>query len=234
MAQPMTNLGRPMKGAQSTFVRMQGPMPMMAPFHKASGERSLSTGMAKATVAAKNVRIIQTAMRLVCFTQTRCALGTSAKDMPPVKHPQRCVPQRLVICAWAIKTATMRRNSTASWQLCAPLSSSSPCAVTFDSSHLTNFGHTITAMTDASAMKMQPNKAGRRVFTNVNEPPPMLKRMLKSTSDRMSSTKAAVMMVWPKGWSSTRASCSSRRAMPTLVGAKAVPAATPSGKRGKP
>eukprot|EP00444_Apocalathium_aciculiferum_P048639 CAMPEP_0183503264 /NCGR_PEP_ID=MMETSP0371-20130417/4980_1 /TAXON_ID=268820 /ORGANISM="Peridinium aciculiferum, Strain PAER-2" /LENGTH=51 /DNA_ID=CAMNT_0025698309 /DNA_START=63 /DNA_END=215 /DNA_ORIENTATION=+ len=32
MAQPMTNLASPMKGAQSTFVRMQGPMPMSEPF----------------------------------------------------------------------------------------------------------------------------------------------------------------------------------------------------------
>eukprot|EP00445_Apocalathium_hangoei_P052221 CAMPEP_0204028810 /NCGR_PEP_ID=MMETSP0360-20130528/53265_1 /ASSEMBLY_ACC=CAM_ASM_000342 /TAXON_ID=268821 /ORGANISM="Scrippsiella Hangoei, Strain SHTV-5" /LENGTH=50 /DNA_ID=CAMNT_0050972687 /DNA_START=17 /DNA_END=165 /DNA_ORIENTATION=+ len=50
MAQPMTQRALPMKGAQKTLERMQGPMPINEPFKKASTERSLPMGMEKATV----------------------------------------------------------------------------------------------------------------------------------------------------------------------------------------
>ena len=50
----------------------------------------------------------------------------------------------------------------------------------------------------------------------------------------MSSTKAAVMIACPKFSFKTPASPNNRKAMPTLVGARAVPAATPVGKTGNP
>eukprot|EP00441_Pelagodinium_beii_P012283 CAMPEP_0197702198 /NCGR_PEP_ID=MMETSP1338-20131121/124217_1 /TAXON_ID=43686 ORGANISM="Pelagodinium beii, Strain RCC1491" /NCGR_SAMPLE_ID=MMETSP1338 /ASSEMBLY_ACC=CAM_ASM_000754 /LENGTH=72 /DNA_ID=CAMNT_0043285999 /DNA_START=167 /DNA_END=382 /DNA_ORIENTATION=- len=43
IAHPMTHFGFPMKGAQKTFVMIQGPMPMSVPFQSASGLRRLST-----------------------------------------------------------------------------------------------------------------------------------------------------------------------------------------------
>eukprot|EP00443_Scrippsiella_acuminata_P111749 CAMPEP_0115649656 /NCGR_PEP_ID=MMETSP0272-20121206/40610_1 /TAXON_ID=71861 /ORGANISM="Scrippsiella trochoidea, Strain CCMP3099" /LENGTH=70 /DNA_ID=CAMNT_0003087325 /DNA_START=99 /DNA_END=307 /DNA_ORIENTATION=- len=70
MAQPMTNFAGPMKGAQQTFVRMQGPIPIKDPFKNASMDKSLLTGIEKATVAEKKMRIIHDVARLVCFTQT--------------------------------------------------------------------------------------------------------------------------------------------------------------------
>mmetsp|Transcript_62606 Transcript_62606/g.174980 ORF Transcript_62606/g.174980 Transcript_62606/m.174980 type:complete len:103 (+) Transcript_62606:326-634(+) len=102
MAQPMTHLAGPMNGAQQTFVKMQGPMPIKDPFQKASKDSSLSMGIAKATVAAKKMRIIQEVTRLVCFTQTWCAwwsLLRQAKDMPAMKHPHKCVPRKKVMVA---------------------------------------------------------------------------------------------------------------------------------------
>ena len=39
IAHPITHLADPMKGAQMTFVKMHGPMPMMLPFQKASSEQ---------------------------------------------------------------------------------------------------------------------------------------------------------------------------------------------------
>mmetsp|Transcript_107847 Transcript_107847/g.281550 ORF Transcript_107847/g.281550 Transcript_107847/m.281550 type:complete len:344 (+) Transcript_107847:45-1076(+) len=102
MAQPITNLEGPMKIAQTTFVKMQGPAPMIAPFQNASTEINEVTGMENATVHEKKIRIIHEVTRLVCFTQTSwaCPWGSRhAKDMPAMKQPHRCVPHTKVIVA---------------------------------------------------------------------------------------------------------------------------------------
>lgn len=78
---------------------MHGPIPMTAPFQTASTDKSSCTGMVKATLAAKKMRIIQQVMRFVCRTQTWCASFHIAKDMPAMKQPHKCVPQKCVI--WA-------------------------------------------------------------------------------------------------------------------------------------
>mmetsp|Transcript_5895 Transcript_5895/g.12604 ORF Transcript_5895/g.12604 Transcript_5895/m.12604 type:complete len:87 (-) Transcript_5895:191-451(-) len=86
-----------MKGAQQTFVMMQGPQPMIMPFQKALRDKSLSTGIEKATVQEKKIRIIHVVTRFVCFTQTWCAWWggfKQAKDMPAMKQPHRCVPKK--------------------------------------------------------------------------------------------------------------------------------------------
>mmetsp|Transcript_94858 Transcript_94858/g.263863 ORF Transcript_94858/g.263863 Transcript_94858/m.263863 type:complete len:236 (+) Transcript_94858:1356-2063(+) len=94
-------------------------------------------------------------------------------------------------------------------------------------------GQTFTAPTMAMSMKAMP-MMGAQTVLKASKSPPRLKRTLNSTSDRMSSTKAAVMMACPKFSCSTPASPRSRRAIPTLVGAKAVPAEMPWGMKGFP
>mmetsp|Transcript_70584 Transcript_70584/g.200322 ORF Transcript_70584/g.200322 Transcript_70584/m.200322 type:complete len:294 (-) Transcript_70584:233-1114(-) len=97
-------------------------------------------------------------------------------------------------------------------------------------------GQNTTAMTVATIMKPTPTTDQKKVSMKVIAPvpSPMEKRMLKRMRERMSSTKAAVMMVCPNSMCRTWASLKSRREMPTLVGASAVPAARLSGMRGLP
>mmetsp|Transcript_244 Transcript_244/g.671 ORF Transcript_244/g.671 Transcript_244/m.671 type:complete len:103 (-) Transcript_244:320-628(-) len=100
MAQPMTKRGGPMKKAQLTLVRMQGPMPMIVPFQNELNDIKSATGMEKATVHAKKILTIQVVMRLVCFTHTWCAWWGGerhAKDMPAMKQPHKWVPSKCVI-----------------------------------------------------------------------------------------------------------------------------------------
>mmetsp|Transcript_61186 Transcript_61186/g.189536 ORF Transcript_61186/g.189536 Transcript_61186/m.189536 type:complete len:373 (+) Transcript_61186:948-2066(+) len=94
-------------------------------------------------------------------------------------------------------------------------------------------GQNFTAATMAPSMKAMP-MMGARTVLNKSKSPPKLNNTLNKTKERMSSTKAAVIMAWPKSCCSTPASPKSRRAMPTLVGASAVPAETPWGIMGKP
>mmetsp|Transcript_75273 Transcript_75273/g.234368 ORF Transcript_75273/g.234368 Transcript_75273/m.234368 type:complete len:262 (-) Transcript_75273:786-1571(-) len=89
-------------------------------------------------------------------------------------------------------------------------------------------GQNFTAPAIAMSMKVTPMIGARTVLKRSNSPL-RLKRTLNSTRDRMSSTKAAVMMACPKFSCSTPASPRRRSAMPTLVGARAVPAEMPSG-----
>mmetsp|Transcript_114412 Transcript_114412/g.369692 ORF Transcript_114412/g.369692 Transcript_114412/m.369692 type:complete len:211 (+) Transcript_114412:1038-1670(+) len=94
-------------------------------------------------------------------------------------------------------------------------------------------GQNFTAATMARSMNMMPMIGKRIVWTALNSPP-RLNKTLKRTSDRMSSTKAAVMIAWPKFSCNTPASPSNRNEMPTLVGARAVPAEMPWGMPGFP
>mmetsp|Transcript_61189 Transcript_61189/g.189552 ORF Transcript_61189/g.189552 Transcript_61189/m.189552 type:complete len:374 (+) Transcript_61189:1217-2338(+) len=94
-------------------------------------------------------------------------------------------------------------------------------------------GQNFTAPTMATSMKAMPI-IGAKTVLKMSKSPVKLNRTLNKTSERMSSTKAAVMMACPKSICSTPASPRSRSAMPTLVGARAVPAEMPSGCRGRP
>mmetsp|Transcript_98017 Transcript_98017/g.292841 ORF Transcript_98017/g.292841 Transcript_98017/m.292841 type:complete len:211 (+) Transcript_98017:71-703(+) len=89
-------------------------------------------------------------------------------------------------------------------------------------------GQNFTAPTIAMSMNVIP-MIGAKTVLKMSNSPLRLKRTLNSTNDRMSSTKAAVMMACPKFSCSTPASPRRRSAMPTLVGARAVPAEMPSG-----
>mmetsp|Transcript_78132 Transcript_78132/g.238959 ORF Transcript_78132/g.238959 Transcript_78132/m.238959 type:complete len:248 (-) Transcript_78132:423-1166(-) len=64
--------------------------------------------------------------------------------------------------------------------------------------------------------------------------PVKLNNTLNKIKDRMSSTNAAVMIACPKSSCKTLASPKRRRAMPTLVGARAVPTEIASGRKGFP
>mmetsp|Transcript_98141 Transcript_98141/g.219901 ORF Transcript_98141/g.219901 Transcript_98141/m.219901 type:complete len:208 (-) Transcript_98141:1057-1680(-) len=89
-------------------------------------------------------------------------------------------------------------------------------------------GQNFTAAYIATSMNAIP-MMGLMTVEKTWKSPPKLKRMLKRTKDRMSSTKAAVMMACPKFSCKTPASPNKRNEMPTLVGANAVPAEMPSG-----
>mmetsp|Transcript_29418 Transcript_29418/g.68373 ORF Transcript_29418/g.68373 Transcript_29418/m.68373 type:complete len:235 (-) Transcript_29418:933-1637(-) len=234
MAQPMTQRAGPMNGAQTTLVRMQAKMPMMEPFQKAEMESSFATGMEKATVAEKKMRTIHVVTRLVCFTQTWwawCGGSRHAKLMPAMKQPQRCVPRRCVIKEKATTNTICRRNSSSS---CSKRMRRQPVrpAVSLLSGAcgmmilLMTVGQNFTARPMAKSMNAMPMIGARTTLKRSNSPP-KLKSTLNNTRDRMSSTNAAVMMACPNCCWSTPASPSNRSAMPTLVGARAVPAETP-------
>mmetsp|Transcript_74735 Transcript_74735/g.216906 ORF Transcript_74735/g.216906 Transcript_74735/m.216906 type:complete len:236 (-) Transcript_74735:114-821(-) len=235
MAQPMTQRALPIKGAQNTFVAIHGMIPIMLPFQKASKESNSCTGIEKATVQAKKIRIIHDVIRFVCLTQTWCVCpflpGASkhAKDMPAIKQPHKCVPKKCVIVPYAISKLIMIKNKPSSSR------ETFASSLVFGSRGrmylLIAKGQNLTAMTMATPMKTTPIMGLTTVFI-ASKSPLRLKRMLKSTNERMSSTKAAVMMAWPKSYCSTPTSPSNRSAMPTLVGAKAVPTATASGRNG--
>jgi len=93
-----------------------------------------------------------------------------------------------------------------------------------------NGGHTFTAAMIATTIKMQPHINGRKVKKVMV--PRRLNSTLNKISESTSSTKAAVITACPKNVWSAPASCRSFRAMPTLVGAKDTPTASPSGKIG--
>mmetsp|Transcript_67555 Transcript_67555/g.148096 ORF Transcript_67555/g.148096 Transcript_67555/m.148096 type:complete len:223 (-) Transcript_67555:961-1629(-) len=222
----MTHLASPMNGAQQTFVRMQGIAPMMAPFQNASIESNFATGIAKATVHAKKILIIQEVTRLVCLTQTWwawCGGARHAKDMPAMKQPHRWVPRKYVMVAYVRSKTIIRRKRTSS--VCGTLAPS--FTGTLGSSHpLMNFGQNAIAAYIAMSMRAMPTTGFTTTWTKSNSPPKE-NRMLNKTRDRMSSTKAAVIIACPKFSCRTPASPKRRKAIPTLVGANAVPAEIP-------
>mmetsp|Transcript_71864 Transcript_71864/g.171729 ORF Transcript_71864/g.171729 Transcript_71864/m.171729 type:complete len:207 (-) Transcript_71864:816-1436(-) len=126
--------------------------------------------------------------------------------------------------------ANIRKNSTSSVRatfapsLAGTLGNSQP---------LMNLGQQRTARTVAKTIRATP-KTGFTTTATMSNSPPNEKSTLNRIRDRMSSTKAAVMIACPKFSCKTPASPSSRRAMPTLVGASAVPAEMPCGKNGFP
>mmetsp|Transcript_13601 Transcript_13601/g.29261 ORF Transcript_13601/g.29261 Transcript_13601/m.29261 type:complete len:226 (+) Transcript_13601:754-1431(+) len=149
-----------------------------------------------------------------------------------MKHPHRWVPRKWVIVAYTNSRANMKKKRASS---CAEIFA---CASFFFGTLARmywgrNFGQKLTANHMAKSMKATP-MIGAITVLNMSNSPPKLNNTLKSTRERMSSTKAAVMMAWPKFSWRTPASPRRRSAMPTLVGASAVPAEIPSGMKGRP
>mmetsp|Transcript_53557 Transcript_53557/g.135281 ORF Transcript_53557/g.135281 Transcript_53557/m.135281 type:complete len:213 (-) Transcript_53557:28-666(-) len=151
--------------------------------------------------------------------------------MPAIKHPQRWVPRKWVMVPYAISKANMmtKRASSAEDTLAdAPF-----WGMRGKMTSLMKYGQNFTAATMAIPMKITPT-TGNTTTLITSKSPRKLKRTLKRINERMSSTKAAVMMACPKSCCRTPASPKSRSAIPTLVGASAVPTETPSGRSGLP
>mmetsp|Transcript_35958 Transcript_35958/g.66048 ORF Transcript_35958/g.66048 Transcript_35958/m.66048 type:complete len:236 (+) Transcript_35958:2323-3030(+) len=98
----------------------------------------------------------------------------------------------------------------------------------------TTFGQNLSPMKPPTSMKRTPMMGLITTVIRLNSPDVVANKTLKATSDRTSSTNAAVMTACPKSFCSCLASINNFNATTGLVGVRATPTARPSGKMGSP